>query len=419
MLKHSERPTPYPHPFDTDEGRKTIPSLMHPIIHQRYSFFNTAQLFFTAVDQHIYSEQFRNMLSQQFEQKSSIFRYLQTPEMTRQNVYRFFVKGSNVYTLVEEYLRNKYTLGFERVFPKDFLSDWDSTILINPNISQEDYTRLFNTLVPILLHHMMKFSRDLANDPDYKFAIPSARHNALEKLELKNKDAFKNFKYKFNEEKQLPLKINGIKDPFFIELSNTLGLSGPGTIVTSNRKPFEEANFYLARVMANIVAGRGIQLPVELIDVSIPYLGNELRFSWESSTEYHIQYNNYNYMISSPVSLYMDLAKSLRDEEHRLLNKTRRNRDRKSKLPQRLARIQKLLTGIIVPYSQKNLIIQKNLNRHISSHTNVGRIGRTLKNFVNRPQTIQITSSQNVYGSEDQADILSYGNPYDPESPWD
>lgn len=419
MAKHSERPAPYPPPFDTDEGRKMIPSLMHSIIHQRYSFFNTAQLFFTAVDTNIYSEIFRKQLSQKLEESSPIYEYLQTPELTRQYVYRFFVKGSNVYTLVEEYLRNKYKLGFERIFPRKFQSDWDSTLLINPTVSNEEYTLLFNTLVPVLLQHMMEFSRQLANDPDYSCGIICALDNALEKLELSNKDQYKKFKYKFNEDKQMPLKINGIKDTFFMELSNNLGLSGPGTIVTSNRKPFEEANFYLARVMANVIAGRGIQLPVELIDVSIPYLGDELQFSWESSSEYHIHYNNYNYRISSPVSLYMDLAKSLRDEETRALNKTRSDRNRKSKLPQRLARIQKLLTGIIVPYSQKNIQIQQNLNRHRKSQTNVGRIGRTLKQFVNRQQPIQITRSQNVYGSEDQTDSIPYGDPYDPDFPWD
>lgn len=120
MSKHNERPAPYPPPFNTDEGRKVIPSLMHPIIHQRYVFFNNAQIFFTNVDKHIYSIQFRDMLVQQLHHNSKLVQYLQSPEMTREHIYRFFVKGSNVYTLVEEYLRKKYTMGFEYIFPRDF-----------------------------------------------------------------------------------------------------------------------------------------------------------------------------------------------------------------------------------------------------------------------------------------------------------
>lgn len=400
MNRHSERPTPYPPPFDTDEGRKTIPSLMHPIIHQRYAFFNIAQIFFTSVDSHIYSDQFRTMLAQKLQQSPTLTQYLQSSEATREHVYRFFVKGSNVYTLVEKYLENKYNLGFERVFPRKFLSDWDSTVLINPFVSQDEYTIIFYSLVEVLLTYMMEFSRQLSNDPDYAFAVPSALHDAFEKLSVMNIEKYNKFKYKFNETKSVPLKINGMKEPFFTSLSNSLGVSGQGTLVTSNTKPFEEANFYLARVMANVIAGRRIQLPVELIDVSIPYLGDELKFSWESSTEYHIQYKDYNYRISSPVSLYMDLAKSIRDEEQRILGTTQRDRNRKSKLPQRLERITKLLKKIIVPYSQTNIQIQRNLNRHMKSHTNVGRIGRTLKRYVGNPQSIQIRGSQTVYGTE-------------------
>jgi hypothetical protein len=364
----------YPPPFDTDEGIKAIPSIMHPYLHRQPAISNFVQIFLTDVDATLYSSEFRAHL-QSLVSDTEVQTLLADPETTRQQLYRFYVKGSNDYLLIQQYLQTKHGVLFAESLPHTFESDWDMSILLNPRLSDTVYKQLFDTIRVVCLEKLMEFSQQLNSIPEYGINILSGIETAYTLIKESERYApFRGWKIKFKNNTQRKLSVNdsirgkGVDQ----ELMDRLGLSGKGAVVRSNYTPFEGAQFYLARLMANVVAGGGIFLPVEIIDIAIPYKGDELELAWESHSEMHFVYNGFDYRILSPVGFFVDLAKTIRNAEES--GNSRRTR----KLGKRMQRMQRLLNEIIRPYGAQNATIQANLTRLSTSRSAAGSAVRAL-----------------------------------------
>jgi hypothetical protein len=364
-----------PKPFDTEEGIKAIPSLLHPILHRLHSIANFVQGFLTDMDTTLYSASFRAHLQSRLGSNTLINTYLADADQTRTHLYRFFCKGSNDLLLIEMYLRNKYGILHTSSLPADFESDWDTAILLNPALPNDVFGLLFDEIRNVCLSKLMAHSRILADIHEYHTGIHTGISVAGHFIESTGNYApFQGWKITFKKDAQKPLQVHDA-----VRGKNTdrdvverLGLSGKGTLVRSNYTPFEGSQFYLARLMANVVAGNGIVLPVEIIDVAIPYKGEELDLAWEGHTEWHFVYNGFDYRILSPVGFYVDLAKTIRNGERS------GNRRGTRKLGKRIQRVQRLLNEVIRPYGLRNETIQSNIARLSTSHTAVGSAVRAL-----------------------------------------
>jgi hypothetical protein len=379
----------YPSPFDTEEGIKAIPSILHPYLHRQPVISNLIQSFLTEVDAILYSSSFRTFL-QSLHTDRVVQTYLETSEQTRQHVYRFYVKGSNDYILIEQYLKMKHNILLAESLPHTFESDWDMSILINPSIANDTWQILFAAIQNICLEQLMKISHILPTLPEYSINILSGIDTAKQFInEIDRYATFKGWKITFKPNVQKPLTVYDKDRGKTIDkdIVERLGLSGKGTIVRSNYTPFEGAQFYLARLMANVVAGNGIPLPVEIIDIAIPYKGDELELSWESHTEMHFVYNGFDYRILSPVGLYVDLAKTIWNAEKS--GNIRRTR----KLAKRLRRVQHLLDDIIHPYMSHDNTMRSNITRLSTSRTATGSAVRTLTRRLENRRPIQKASN--------------------------
>jgi hypothetical protein len=113
------------------------------------------------------------------------------------------------------------------------------------------------------------------------------------------------------------------------------------------------------------------------------YQNDDLRFSWESYSEYHIVVPEYgiDFRVISPIGLYADLVKCLYNSNHANAE-TRKNKA--AKLPARMVRIQRILDEMVIPYANKNATILSNLERHSTSSSLVGSIVRRMKHTTRR-----------------------------------
>lgn len=186
----------------------------------------------------------------------------------------------------------------------------------------------------------------------------------------------------FKKEKQSFVTIydSTKNDPYVIEYVQSLGQSGKGLYVSSTRdggkKPLDNATppkFYLGRLLLSVLASKTAYIPVELLDISMNYQNEDLQFSWESYSEYHIQYDVYNFRVMSATSMYFDLTKCIMNVNSSSVNQTKRKKN-----PARKKRIQRILDTLIIPYSNTNTIIHNNLEKHTQSQTIVGNIRRKM-----------------------------------------
>lgn len=360
-----------PPPFDKDENRKLIPSFMHKIIHAREIMVNKMRNHLTAMDYMLYSEETRTAISNSVgnpELKS----WLMHAESTRHSVYRYHLKGGNSLFLIVEYLQTKYGILANSSVPVLPEGDWDTSLFINPAINNDDFRIIIDILIPRVLKVMVDISHDISTI-DYKYSVETALENAEEILKLKNLSEYLEYNYVFSKDK-MRIGIANMSDESVETLRHFLGKSGTGTYISSNPKPFEGAEFYLARILANVFAKRKsdqkqVRLPVEIFDFSIPYKSIHLTESWEAYSEYHVQYNEFDFRVLSPVAMYYDLIKCM--DKNKALSRT-------NKFEKRARRLKIILREIIIPYSQHNHTIQNNIRRHTRSRTHVGNIVRNM-----------------------------------------
>jgi hypothetical protein len=387
----------------TYENCKFIAKRIHTYLHNTYSVVDGCMRTVTYFDTLLYSAETRAAiqacLSPTVTEDANLYTWLQTPEATRANVYHFCIKGSNCMDLLLYYLRYKYEEATP-VFPRSYESDWDTTILVNPALTERQFTCVFETLVQIVQKGLLDASHIIARNPTYKSDIQASIAKTLEFIHaVPEYEAYRKYPIVFKEDDALDLKIHDAtaKRPDVIERVARLGKAGPGLLVTSNKNggihpkhaDHMQSKFFLGRIMANVVASRDMRLPVEVFDISMNYQNDDLWFSWESYSEYHIVVPDYgiDFRVISPIGLYADLVKCLYNSDHANAE-TRKNKA--TKLPARIARIQRILDEIVIPYGNKNATILSNLERHSASPTLVGSIVRRMKNTTRRrPRNIR------------------------------
>lgn len=313
----------------------------------------------TALDAHLYSEQTRMLLRRRLQTTDPVMlSYLADPDLTRRHLYRFHLKGSNSINIVMYYLEKKYNIE-PQTFPVLFDSDWDTTILVNPNLSTRNFNIVFDTLVRIIQRHSIELSRILAALPTFHTNITYALLNTVDILQHDPAYAdYRTYPLTYKHTRQAHLVVHDdskhlLETQQYIQ---SLGQGGAGLHVTSTRNGGISPNdtttapkFYLGRIMASVVASRNIWLPVELLDISMNYQNDDLRFAWDTYSEYRVQYGAYDFRVSSPTCLYFDISKCILNARNTL------NQTKKNKVSARTRRLQQLLDTMIVPYGGANL----------------------------------------------------------------
>jgi hypothetical protein len=373
-------------------NRLKIAKLIHPYIHGTYSVTTACFRILSRFDELLYSPETRMAIRHCLTDStdSNLHTLLESPHSTRAHLYHFCVKGSNCIPLLLYYLQQRHVLpDLVHSANNIYESDWDSTILINPMLTERQFTCIFETLVPIVQSELVEISKtipSLALMHDIKNAVVAVKRFVDAVPEYSE---FRKYPITFKDAKSQPLKIHDMssKRPEVKDFVSRLGPAGAGLFVSSTRTggigPDEEGHvppkFFLGRILAFVVASRDIRLPVEMFDISMNYQNEDLHFSWESYSEYHIRLPLYSadFRVISPVGLYTDLVKCIYDADRS------NNATRKNKMPSRIARIQRVLDEMIIPYRNTNDAILGNIRRHSDSRTLVGSIVRRM-NFTRR-----------------------------------
>lgn len=362
----------YPYPFDDDERRKFIPSKMHKTIHARRAMVDIMEKHLTNIDTILYSDEMRNKLYSLISTES-VKSHLLNANTTRQFVYRYHMKGGNVLFLIVEYLQKKYGVLAESTIPVLPEGDWDTSLFINPSLSDIDFNIIKEIVIPYVLKYLVELSNDIVSE-DFDWHMLTAIDTATDYITGTNQTAYLEYKYTYVK-KSAPVAIMNEDETYKSMLKSMLGKSGVGTYISSNSKPFDASNFYLARVLANVFAISKVnkqisaRMPVEIFDFSIPYKGDHLIDMWEAYSEYHINTGSFNFRILSPVSLYIDVVKCL--ETNRALSRT-------NKISRRSNRLHKILNEMLIPYGPKNNIMRHNFTRHLRSTSRIGNIVRSI-----------------------------------------
>ena len=369
------------------ENCTKLAKLLHPYIHGHRSVVAQCYHIISAMDRMLYSTETRAAIQARLTDPSDedVRSALASPETTREQLYHFCVKGSNCIPVLLYYLQKTYALpDLAHTVVNLYESDWDTTILINPALSERQFMCIFDTLVDCIEPALVDLSKSVVSDTvveDILFSLSLAQRciNMAEEYA-----AFRHYPISYKHTKEVKLKIhdNRSRRADIKDYVDRLGTAGRGIFVSSNRaggiRPAEEGTvtpkFFLGRLMLSIAASRNIWLPVELFDISMNYQNDDLRFSWESYSEYHISVPDVgaDFRILSPVSLYTDLVKCIYDADHS------NNTTRKNKVAARIARIQRILDEMVIPYGSTNATMRQNVERHRTSSTLVGTIVRRL-----------------------------------------
>lgn len=389
-----------------------IAKFLHPYIHGQPSIVLRCFAILSKMDRILYSSETRAAIQTCLTDPSDedVRTKLASPEATREHLYRFCAKGSNCIQVLLYYLKKTYTLpDLEHIIFNIYESDWDTTILINPTLTERQFMCIFDTLVSIIEPALIDLSRffsldllELVADIGFSLSLAWRCINMAEDYA-----AFRQYPITYKHTKQFKLKIhdNRSRRADTKDYVDRLGLAGPGVFVSSNRtggiRPAEEGTttpkFFLGRLMLSVVASRNIWLPVELFDISMNYQNDDLRFSWESYSEYHIVLPSHSadFRILSPVSLYADLVKCIYDADRS------NNATRKNKVAARIARIQRILDEMVIPYGSSNATIRRNIERHRESPTLVGTIVRRMNTTRRAPRDASSRTSANYYTEPD------------------
>jgi len=362
-------------------NKQKVAKLLHRYIHHDAYLIHDLLTGITELDKQLYSTQTRDRIRtrlQNNDPESAV--YLNDPVQTRTHLYRFHVKGSNSLEIVLYFLQEKYSIR-PNIFPSMFESDWDTSILVNPSLSAQTFNVVVNTLIPIIQHFTIELSRTISAKWQFHANIKRAISYVVEKIQTDPEyESYRKYPITYKEDKVSLLRIHDDSNQLATVCNyvNKLGLGGKGLYVTSNRNGGSNntsmsAKFYLGRIMASVVASRDMWLPIELLDISMNYQNDDLKFAWETYSEYNIQYLEYDFCVSSPTALYFDIVKCIQNASNS------RNQTKKNKIPARMKRIQELLQTMIIPYKNINDVIHANLERHSTSTSNlIQRIRRGL-----------------------------------------
>jgi hypothetical protein len=378
--------------YDDIRNRKHIAALFHKHIHRTWDIIWELLKGISEFDTLLYCETTRNNMKSKLnaESDAELYSALSDPVETRKYAYRYILKGSNALEIIMFYIHLKHK-HIPNPFPMLFSSDWDTSVLINPNLPQHQFSILFDTMVPLIQKQLVLLSNKISNIPHFDSKLEAPIKTAKEFMDVADEYLpYRKYPIEYKSEKIGPVQVHDpSKDlPEVKRYIESLGLAGKGLHVTSNlrggvdlRNLVTPPKFYLGRILLSVVASRNVWLPVELFDISMNYQNADLKFSWEAHSEYHIQHEGAGFRVLSPTSMYIDLSKCLFDAKNSS-NQTKRN-----KIPARIQRLQQIMDSMIVPYKDSDEIIARNLERHMRSNTLVGNIRRSM-NFT-RKNTIR------------------------------
>jgi hypothetical protein len=306
---------------------------------------------------------------------------LKNAESTRNQVYRFFLKGSNAIEVIMYYIQQIHALE-DIDFPGIFSSDWDTSIIINPNLPPSQFNTIFETLVPIIQKQLIILSNEISNSPYFHNSVQSGCLTAKDFIDsVPDYEDYRKYPIVYKKDRQSLLTIfdDSKNETHIINYVESLGNSGKGTFVSSNLRggvsPQDKTTppkFYLGRILLSIVASKNVFLPVELFDISMNYQNDDLGYAWESHSEYIIQNETVNFRVISPTALYFDLSKCVMNAEKS------NNATKRSKISARTKRLENIMEKMIVPYQNKNQTIKENLNRHLKSLSLVGNLRKQM-----------------------------------------
>jgi hypothetical protein len=409
----------YPAPYTTYEGRKRAATIFQPYVSTLLIITVNICESITVIDRAIYSPEFRLSLLTALQNvaRPDVLQALESAELTRTHLYRFFMKGSNVIPILRMYFDNKFKQIRGMLEEGIVKSDWDTTILINPDLPQEVFNILFENLVQILQVQLIQLSNTLSNKSSFISQTNNAINFGKYEIERNNTCAeFRKYPITFKHTDTKPRYIKLFNEPAYVDkkaLSLALGPVGQGLIVSSDRNTAGLNKFYLGRILVHVVASKDIPIPVELLDVSINYQNDDLRYAWESHSEYRISFinpiiadmiysnryinnrtnqfdtNTIDFRIISPTSLYADLQKCILNAE------CSNNQTRKNKIPKRFQRIKTILDEMIIPYGSRNEVMSANLERHLQSSGPVGNVFRNLNRTLRNTRRQQRTYDTN------------------------
>jgi hypothetical protein len=366
--------------YNSHASKQKVAKLLHKYMHMDALLVNDLLVGITELDALLYSTQMRERIKARLQNTDNqSVTFLNDPIQTRIHLYRFHLKGSNSLSIVLYYLQEKYNIR-PSVFPSNFESDWDTTILINPFINPQTFNVIFNTLIPYIQQFMINVSRKISSSTYFHQRMENALKIGTDIINIHPEFLpYRKYPLTYKKDKISLLRIHDDSNEL-LEVQKyvqQLGFGGTGLYVTSNRNGgvplgnIAPPKFFLGRIMASVIASRSIWLPVELLDISMNYQNEDLKFAWESYSEYHIQYLAHDFRVSSPTSLYFDISKCIRNASYS------KNQTKKNKVSTRLKRLQTLLDNMIVPYKNLDNVIKSNLEKHeLSSDELVKNIRR-------------------------------------------
>ena len=261
----------------------------------------------------LYSSEFRNRCAEHITHVASQT-YLRevSVENTIQHVYSFFLKGGNTLPFLNSPYRREFI----------FDSDFDFTLLINPNLSATDFTALRT----IIIKHCVEIvQRSIAD---------SGRWNDIYEVYQRTIGPLYS--------RDLPRKLITIKDsalsPDNFELSRTLYESSAlRTWSIPEQCPFDFIIYpnvsYISHgvpMTANVALLKVVlrPRPEEIIDISFPAHSHDLLpYEWNSHKEFKvITEGGFHFYVSDPLSVFLDqrLAAISNSRENKRRRRTRR-----------------------------------------------------------------------------------------------
>lgn len=383
-------------------NKKKIPALCFPWFHGDEQIIHCMQQYLSLLTKDLYSKPFRKRIAMKVEDAKYRSMLLKDdPSETRNNVYTFYVKGGSALRLIIDYYFFVYhdfivdkTTGKR---PFRFESDWDTNLLINPDINFEDFQIIRGMVIEKVIDTLMVLASDKSSVLEGKMyellkngkqsllytllreKIASIDQEILQanissdveklKAEKLSYQAFEKCSFfventprkiyvgKFGEEDT----ISGINYAPFYDLENPPNTS---KIVRFNPEvSIEEtgSKFFLGRLMIRFHAlhPNGVNatevLPFELIDVSVPtYDDTKLRLNWEThKNEIHITWNNYDFYTWTPFTNYLDIRRMVWERNIGISDDP--------KTDKRAKRGDLLKEKILKPYIFKDPIVSDNL----------------------------------------------------------
>jgi hypothetical protein len=228
----------------------------------------------------------------------------------RNNVFRFILKGSTAIALISDHIRSEYWLHPPTTAPLPFpftsSSDVDFSLLVNPNLSDHDFTVIREMLIKSIvnvLYNKLRHPTDQAAigadfarlgytlDPTFS-TVHVISHPKLST----DTQSLINF---YNEPR--PIDPNSYVNMRIVENN-------------SQRNPFKTFEYSIIRLISRTKVGH-IPKSVDMFDIMIPAKNYErFEFEWaytSNSVSFNWPEPNFEFRIYGPIALYFEISHAM------------------------------------------------------------------------------------------------------------